>query len=520
MEQNLTAENEFLVEIEKLTYHPFLDKIYVNRDNYDLESLINSITENGLLNAITISERFEVLDGEMRVEAYKRMGLTQIRCRVKNISENDIPEFVFAANLYRVKSEQEIMKEAYFVYAGLQRHQGVKQTGEILTPKEQAIKATNAKFSPRTFQKYIDVIKADEKFPDSGLLKGFESGKISITRTLEKAKEVEERTKLKAEVKNQKIIQFNPVETDRYKTYHKSNWDMSEIPDDSIDTGFCSHPYLHQRTYGNDPNNTNEIGREKTAKEHIDNLAKSYGEQLKKLKATGNVFVNMADTYKCMEHNLIPEKFVLMMADLGYHKLKTCIWIKTSTNLIGNIKRRPATSYEPFYWFVKDKNYEYNPIPIPHNREIKLSIHGGGRKNQDGTTTNPKMLVTKAYDSFTDVINQTEFLDVITTNSAAAESKLLSKYYGGHQAMFPLALPLLPILQTCPKGGSVLDMFMGSGSTLVAGLLMGRKVYGYETEAKYFEIATARLKDVAAEINLLKAHEIEDKFNYKFNQAA
>ena len=60
-----------------------------------------------------------------------------------------------------------------------------------------------------------------------------------------------------------------------------------------------------------------------------------------------------------------------------------------------------------------------------------------------------------------------------------------------HPAPFPLELPLRAIGAT--DAGSVLDPFMGSGTTLVAAKLLGRKAIGIEIEERYVEIAVQRL---------------------------
>jgi site-specific DNA-methyltransferase (adenine-specific) len=44
-----------------------------------------------------------------------------------------------------------------------------------------------------------------------------------------------------------------------------------------------------------------------------------------------------------------------------------------------------------------------------------------------------------------------------------------------------------------PPGGTVLDPFMGSGSTGKAAILEGFRFIGVEREAEYFEIAKARI---------------------------
>ena len=63
-------------------------------------------------------------------------------------------------------------------------------------------------------------------------------------------------------------------------------------------------------------------------------------------------------------------------------------------------------------------------------------------------------------------------------------------------AVFPEALVELPIRATCPRGGTVLDPFVGSGTTAVVALRLGRKAIGIDASADYLEFTRKRILQV------------------------
>ena len=67
------------------------------------------------------------------------------------------------------------------------------------------------------------------------------------------------------------------------------------------------------------------------------------------------------------------------------------------------------------------------------------------------------------------------------------------------RALFAYLLDFL-----CPAGGSVLDPFLGSGTTLCAATVTGRNGVGIELEADYFEIACARVRHFAEPLSVME----------------
>jgi site-specific DNA-methyltransferase (adenine-specific) len=78
----------------------------------------------------------------------------------------------------------------------------------------------------------------------------------------------------------------------------------------------------------------------------------------------------------------------------------------------------------------------------------------------------------------------------------------------GHPAPFPVELPKRCIKLFTFVGDTVLDPFLGSGSTLIACVLTNRKGIGIEIDKNYCEIAKNRLIE-EAQLNQLKLEIIE-----------
>ncbi len=70
---------------------------------------------------------------------------------------------------------------------------------------------------------------------------------------------------------------------------------------------------------------------------------------------------------------------------------------------------------------------------------------------------------------------------------------------GEHPASFPVELPARLIRMFTHKGDTVIDPFMGSGSTMVASLLEGRNGIGVELSKEFYDFSRNRLDNLTLE---------------------
>lgn len=74
--------------------------------------------------------------------------------------------------------------------------------------------------------------------------------------------------------------------------------------------------------------------------------------------------------------------------------------------------------------------------------------------------------------------------------------------YNTHPTVKPRAVMEWLIRLVCPPGGTVLDPFMGSGTTALAAQGLGMECVGIERDLGYFDIARRRVQEAAAETPL------------------
>ena len=70
-----------------------------------------------------------------------------------------------------------------------------------------------------------------------------------------------------------------------------------------------------------------------------------------------------------------------------------------------------------------------------------------------------------------------------------------------HPTQKPIAV-MKWCIEQCPNPQTILDPFMGSGTTGVAAVQMGRSFIGIEREPKYFDIACQRIENAQRQVSL------------------
>lgn len=86
------------------------------------------------------------------------------------------------------------------------------------------------------------------------------------------------------------------------------------------------------------------------------------------------------------------------------------------------------------------------------------------------------------------------------------QTRHFQHHWAGEQKKHPTQKPLA-VMRWCigfiPTAKTILDPFMGSGTTGVAAISMGKHFIGIEREPKYFEIACKRIENAKREASLL-----------------
>ena len=241
---------------------------------------------------------------------------------------------------------------------------------------------------------------------------------------------------------------------------------LKTIPNESIDLVITSPPYDNLRNYNNRLNWNFEVFK---------NIVQELYRVLKK----GGVIVWVVNdkTQKGSESGT-SFKQALYFKELGLNLHDTMIWFKP--NAMPQVdKTRYTQSFEYMFVFSKGKPKTTNLQTIPTKYGGKYLARGDGNIeniNKKGGNVVKKERV--AFNVFNVCVGGSNY---------------------GHPAVFPLEIPKLHIATWSNENDTILDCFMGSGTTGVICKELNRNFIGIELDEKYFEIAKKRIEETKPE---------------------
>ena len=262
------------------------------------------------------------------------------------------------------------------------------------------------------------------------------------------------------------------------------------------------------------------LGLEPTFELYIKHLCDIFDQVKRVLRKDGTCFVNLGDSYggsgnasghtkdtknlgyKTLEmgatkgHTLgltpksqcaIPERFLIEMLNRGWIKRNTIIWHKPNC-MPSSARDRFTVDFEYVYFFVRSKKYWFEQAFDEHTTKDDLDrrtnkfwsndIADGGTGKQN-----------KGRD-------RREFYGANGRNKRAVWTINTKPFPEAHFAVYPEAL-IEPMIQAgCPKGGIVLDPFIGAGTTAVVAKKQGKQYLGIELKQEYIDMANKRIRSI------------------------
>ena len=254
---------------------------------------------------------------------------------------------------------------------------------------------------------------------------------------------------------------------------------LKQLDDNSVDLIVTSPPYADNRkkTYGGVP-----------IKNYVDWFLPISAELKRVLKPNGSFILNIKERTVDGERGTYVMELILEMRKQGWLWTEEYIWHKKNS-FPGKWPNRFRDAWEKCLHFTKQKKFKMyqDAVKVPvgdwaETRLKKLSktdIIRDKSKVQSGFGKNVSNWIGKELVYPTNVIYMaTECGNV------------------NHSAAFPVSLPSWFIKLFTKEGDVVLDPFMGSGTTALAAMSLGRHFIGTEKNKQYYKTALERIKEI------------------------
>ncbi len=255
--------------------------------------------------------------------------------------------------------------------------------------------------------------------------------------------------------------------------------ELNKLPDNSVDLIFTSPPYADQRknTYGG-------IRPEK----YVDWFLPIAEQLFRVLKPTGTFVLNIKEKVVNGERSTYVMELIIEMKKQGWLWTEEFIWHKKNS-YPGKWPNRFRDSWERLIQFNKDKKFTMyqEAVMVPMGDWSKNRLKN--LSNTDKTRDESK--VGSGFGK--NISNWIDRDKAYPTNVIHLATECNNKK---HSAAFPEGLPEWFIKLFTKEGDTVLDPFMGSGTTNIVANKMRRNSIGIEIVEEYYKMVDKKLYPV------------------------
>lgn len=255
----------------------------------------------------------------------------------------------------------------------------------------------------------------------------------------------------------------------------------------SAQTCVTSPPYFNLRNYEDDQ----QLGSEGTLEEYVDALVECFREVRRVLSADGTLWLNLGDLWIDRQMQLAPARVALALQADGWWLRMENIWAKRNGLPDGSATDRPHYFHEHIFLLSKHRHYYFDADAIREESDPAQEAHNRKYAREYQATTD------KAGNRQPGNVNHVGIHSRPGQGGRAKRSVWWASVAlaGAHTATFPVPIVEPCILAGSREGDTVLDPFMGSGTTGVVALRHGRSFVGVELNAEYAALARTRICD-------------------------
>lgn len=174
----------------------------------------------------------------------------------------------------------------------------------------------------------------------------------------------------------------------------------------------------------------------------------------------------------------------------GWYLRADIIWHKTNP-MPESIRDRTTKAHEYLFLLAKSERYRFDSDAIREQATDVGRENGREGREEDERArppgSNPRKLARLDYSER-------------GRNKRSVWSIPTAPFAEAHFATFPPALVEPCILAGCPEGGTVLDPFIGSGTTAMVARRLGRRAVGIDLNAEYLAMAVRRCGQMSLEL--------------------